>query len=328
MSPNVYSNLAIHRAPIVNADGFLDFNLNEVKLPLRRLVQPNPTSGDTGIILGGPYTALRVKPMGIAEGSIPDHSWGAMMLPFGAVYNVNETLEGGSWINVKLEGNWPKQPVGYLRTNQFIFLTEGIESPRSLVLNEFKAHAIADSNVVFTFPKGSLLPGYSRGVFTGIDGLTFKIMHPDPDSLVRLTTKQRTSAELIKSIDSWVGTPYMRHGFTGHGIDCCRFLRHVFHEFDIKLPFSTSDYSKDTLSREITDIKVIPSLREAKTGDLITYKGHVGIFISDETESKRCLIAHATSKGGVRKEPVTEAGTTAETIKIQYSSILRIADFI
>lgn len=72
----------------------------------------------------------------------------------------------------------------------------------------------------------------------------------------------------------FVGNPYVYGGSSlTNGADCSGFVLAVYKNFGVKLPHSaTADQKMGT---------AVPSLDEAKPGDLMCYSGHVGIYIGN-----------------------------------------------
>ncbi|WP_425517512.1 C40 family peptidase [Paenibacillus agaridevorans] len=95
---------------------------------------------------------------------------------------------------------------------------------------------------------------------------------------------------LMESVNEVIGSPYKWGGTTVKGFDCSGFILHIFNQFDVKLPRTSS-------SQADTGIEVAKGkLRE---GDLVFFntsgKGisHAGIYIG---EGK---FAHSSTSRGV-----------------------------
>lgn len=99
-------------------------------------------------------------------------------------------------------------------------------------------------------------------------------------------------SRLIEITNSWLGTPYRYAGFSRKGIDCSGFVCKVFQELThSKLPHQ---------SRKLRAMGIPVSLRNARAGDLVFFKGglfktvnHVGIYLGNNK------FVHAAIKKGV-----------------------------
>ncbi len=115
--------------------------------------------------------------------------------------------------------------------------------------------------------------------------LTRAANEPAPDSADRL------KSDLIRIIDSYLGTPYRIGGDTHSGMDCSGFSMVVFDSvFDVALPHSALEQSElgERVSRD--DLQI---------GDLVFFRtlgrriSHVGIYLGDG------LFANASVSEGV-----------------------------
>ncbi|MBI5511483.1 MAG: C40 family peptidase [Deltaproteobacteria bacterium] len=99
---------------------------------------------------------------------------------------------------------------------------------------------------------------------------------------------------LNKTVDRWVGTPYLWGGVSHRGIDCSGFTRQVFREaFSVELP-------RNSREQFATGAKV--ERPQLKAGDLVFFdtmdRGtvtHVGVYLGDG------MFAHASSSKGVTR---------------------------
>lgn len=97
--------------------------------------------------------------------------------------------------------------------------------------------------------------------------------------------------ELIKEIETWIGTPYKYGGTSKSGTDCSGFVQTVYKKiYNINLNRSARDLVKNTR---------LISKSQLKCGDLIFFKikkprvSHVGIYLANNK------FVHASSSRGV-----------------------------
>lgn len=102
---------------------------------------------------------------------------------------------------------------------------------------------------------------------------------------------------LDKKIDNVLGTPYQWAGTTTDGFDCSGFTRYIFAKFDIDLPHSSRDQSKEGEWVAKKDLRAGDLVFFSTGGGGIT---HVGIYIGDG------YFAHSADNG-VTKDKLSEA---------------------
>jgi len=78
-------------------------------------------------------------------------------------------------------------------------------------------------------------------------------------------------ATLKKTIDSWIGVPYKWGGDTKQGIDCSGFVCQIFKNVKLSLPRTAKEQA--TVGKPVTD--------ELRWGDLLSYDGHVSIYMGN-----------------------------------------------
>ncbi len=119
-------------------------------------------------------------------------------------------------------------------------------------------------------------------------------------------------SRLIEITNSWLGTPYRYAGFSRKGIDCSGFVCKVFEELaHAKLPHQ---------SRKLRAMGTPVSLRNARAGDLVFFKGglfktvnHVGIYLGNNK------FVHAATKKGV-----SFARLDQEYYKVRFVDVRRL----
>ena len=106
---------------------------------------------------------------------------------------------------------------------------------------------------------------------------------------VQQNTAAKTKGEMVAAYAlQFVGNPYVYGGCSlTNGTDCSGFVMLVYRHFGVNLPHY------DAAIR--TKGKSVPSLKEAKAGDIICYYGHVAIYLGDGR------IVHASnSRDGIK----------------------------
>lgn len=116
-----------------------------------------------------------------------------------------------------------------------------------------------------------------RGILGLPDGEDWETYKGDPI--------YKNGEELIKTAYNYIGAPY-KHGGTSlkTGVSCVGFVRAIYLKYGIKI--GNSHHSMETAGIGV-------KYENAKKGDIICYKGHVGIYIGNGK------MLDATSKRGV-----------------------------
>ncbi len=82
--------------------------------------------------------------------------------------------------------------------------------------------------------------------------------------------------DVVREARKYLGVPYVWGGNNPKiGLDCSSFVQHTFRDLGIKLPRVARDQAKEGME--------VPSLAQAKPGDLIVTRGggHIGIYLGD-----------------------------------------------
>lgn len=100
---------------------------------------------------------------------------------------------------------------------------------------------------------------------------------------------------VTKSVDGWIGTPYLLGGVSKKGIDCSAFVREVFRESQrVELP-------RTSIEQASTGVGI--AAEALKNGDMVFFDilergriSHVGVFLGENQ------FAHASSSRGVTRD--------------------------
>ena len=111
-----------------------------------------------------------------------------------------------------------------------------------------------------------------------------------------------TGEDVAAAAQKYVGVPYVFGGTTSSGMDCSGLVQTVFKDLGVDVPRLV--HEQQTIGTEV------PSLAEAKPGDLIVLEGgdHIAIYLGDNT------VIHAPYAGrdvSVQKLWVGDEGITA-----------------
>ena len=111
--------------------------------------------------------------------------------------------------------------------------------------------------------------------------------HP-PQAAAQETEKVDKGAEVVAFATQFVGNPYKYGGtsLTG-GADCSGFVMSVFKQFGIELPRTSREQGRAGTE--------VGGLENAVPGDIISYKGHIGIYIGQNqlvhaSNERDCLL--------------------------------------
>ena len=113
--------------------------------------------------------------------------------------------------------------------------------------------------------------------------------------------KKKTS-KVIRTAESYMGTPYKYGGMSKKGIDCSGLMCQSYKSVNKTLPRTTKSMSQSG--------KNVP-LRKVKAGDLIFFSAknrssidHVGLVT--DVKGKKITFIHSTSSRGVRKDSLDD----------------------
>ncbi|MFR6331566.1 MAG: C40 family peptidase [Eisenbergiella sp.] len=116
--------------------------------------------------------------------------------------------------------------------------------------------------------------------------------HP-PQAAAQETEKVDKGAEVVAFATQFVGNPYKYGGtsLTG-GADCSGFVMSVFKQFGIELPRTSREQGRAGTE--------VGGLENAVPGDIISYKGHIGIYIGQNQ-----LVHTSNEREGIKISPAT-----------------------
>ena len=114
-----------------------------------------------------------------------------------------------------------------------------------------------------------------------------------PQAAAQETEKVDKGAEVVAFATQFVGNPYKYGGtsLTG-GADCSGFVMSVFKQFGIELPRTSREQGRAGTE--------VGGLENAVPGDIIPYKGHIGIYIGQNQ-----LVHASNEREGIKISPAT-----------------------
>ena len=94
---------------------------------------------------------------------------------------------------------------------------------------------------------------------------------------------------LVEYAKNFLGTKYVRGGKSPGGFDCSGFVYYCLNQVGYKIKYMTSSgWAK-------SDLPKVTSMSDLQKGDIICFKGHVGIYMGDGN-----MIDASSSFGGIR----------------------------
>ncbi|WP_445502277.1 C40 family peptidase [Microvirga sp. G4-2] len=206
---------------------------------------------------------------------------------FGEAVTVYDDHEGWAWVQLRDDGY-----VGYLP---------------SVVLGEPRPQATHKVAAIRTFiypgpnlklPHSDLLTMNSKVAVVGTQGDYAQIADGGWVYAAHLATIDAREADYVSVAQRFLNTPYLWGGRTSLGLDCSGLVQTVLTAAGIKAPRDT-DMQERALG---TAIDVKADLSGLRRGDLVFWKGHVGLMM-DETN-----FIHATGHSmTVMIEPLSVA---------------------
>lgn len=118
----------------------------------------------------------------------------------------------------------------------------------------------------------------TKGDFTRFDG----VWVPTQD----VTSLEAPATDVACEAEKFLGLPYLWGGFdTSHGVDCSAVIQHAFLACGIVVPRDSGPQSTSIG----TPIEFTEDLKGLRRGDLVFWKGHVGMMLDES------IMIHATA---------------------------------
>jgi cell wall-associated NlpC family hydrolase len=242
--------------------------------------------GETCSVIRG-RTALRAQP---SDGAPQDSE-----LLRGETVAVYERKNGWAWVQAKLDSY-----VGYVRESA-LGPAAAIDAHVVLPLTPLLSAPDATSPLCDLLPlNAQVRRGNPEGNFVEVPG---GFVHARA-----LAPLDRTSADFVAVAEQFLGVPYVWGGKTFQGLDCSGLIQTSLQAAGVLAP-------RDTDMMEQSLGQIVPGAK-AKRGDLVFWKGHVGVMRDGET----LLHANATYMQ-VSSEPLA---TAIERIAKPVTAIKRI----
>ncbi len=189
------------------------------------------------------------------------------------------------------EGYMPKDAL----SDEIIEPTHKIIRIHSLIYSEpdYKTMPITH----LSFLSGLTLSGDKENGFAEIEGGGW-IWEDDFAPLAHKAPK------IVKTAEMFLGLPYLWGGKTGRGMDCSGLIQLCLNHAGVNCPRDTKDQVKARLG---SNIEISEALDNLKSGDIVFFKGHVGIMVDDSK------IINATARTmDVRIEKLSEMAARYE----------------
>lgn len=183
---------------------------------------------------------------------------------FGETVMVFDEAEGWAWIQLDRDGYVGYVPSGTLSTDvhasthrvkalgTFVYPVPDIKAPPLMHLSVNSLVAVAEAGEHFHRLRGS--------------GFVFSR---------HVSTLDRVERDFVEIAERFIGTPYLWGGRTRVGIDCSGLVQVSLEAAGLRCPRDT-----DMQQAELGEpVPVRPDLEGLRRGDLVFWKGHVGIMI-------------------------------------------------
>ncbi|MEY8357165.1 C40 family peptidase [Lachnospiraceae bacterium 54-53] len=114
-----------------------------------------------------------------------------------------------------------------------------------------------------------------------------------PDILLKDGQSLNIGEQVVAFASQFIGNPYVYGGTSlTEGADCSGFVMSVYKQFGISLPRTSSEQGLSG--------KTVDGIENAKPGDLVSYEGHIGIYMGQNQ-----LVHASTPEDGIKVSPVT-----------------------
>ncbi len=215
---------------------------------------------------------------------------------------VSELVRGEGFAVLDVAGDWAW---GYCRHDHYVGYVEAsllgdlpapshiVYTPAALVFSE----PAIKSPVIERLPMGSRFPAQRQDNFLALERGFIHIRHAIPLDQLAFDPVAQTEALL--------GTPYRWGGRSGDGIDCSGLIQLAF-------AFAGRSVPRDSDQQAAAIGEVIDEGEPLRRGDLVFFRGHVGIM-SDDTR-----LTHANAYWmRVTTEPLADVVARGATITVR-----------
>jgi len=214
---------------------------------------------DAKNFVDGTVQTIGVGRMALRAGPSPTSGMASEML-FGESLTVYERRDGWAWVQSGID-----EYVGYVREEG---LGEAFAPTHRVIATSTPLLPAPDVKR----PTLDLLPMNARVQVTGHDGKFARISTRGfvfADHLVQLDGRQK---DWVVFAERFVGVPYVWGGKTYAGLDCSGLVQTALQAAGVPCP-RDSDMQEKTLGQVVED------LSRPERGDLVFWKGHVGIML-------------------------------------------------
>ncbi len=222
---------------------------------------------------------------------------------FGETVTVYDVNEGWAWGQSGEDAY-----VGYVSDNA---LTKNISQATHRV-RALRTHLYPEPDI--KAPPMDLLSMNARVSVASVDGRFAKIEDGRFAIAAHLVPLADFDKDFVSVAHEYLGTPYLWGGRTSIGLDCSALIQLALQASGFECP-RDSDMQEETLGEALSDHQ---DQSAYERGDLIFWKGHVGIML-DET---RLLHANAHHMA-VGIEPAAQAITRIERLEGKVTSVRR-----
>lgn len=184
---------------------------------------------------------------------------------FGEALTVYDDGAGWAWVQLARDGYVGYVPIGAVRPGPLMTPTHRVQSLATFV------HVAPDikSPPIMHVPMNALLTAVeSTGNFLQLQQGGFVVTR-------HAATLDRPARDFVEVAEWFIGTPYLWGGCTRIGIDCSGLVQTSLLAANIAAP-RDSDMQRNELG---IDVAVSDDLDGLQRGDLVFWRGHVGIMV-------------------------------------------------